>query len=336
MRDIFISVIIPTFNRFSSLGNTLDSISQSNFDLTRVEVIVVDDGSSDNTPDIQNNFYPFHFRYFKQSNQGDAHARNFGAQKSVGTLLIFIDDDIHLLPDFFLSITSVHRNRDRVIVVGNLISITQKGLLHYKNLSFIHNHDNEEAISVPFSACKSGLMAISRPDFFHLGMMQPLAIKGSSIWCDVEMAYRAHLINFIFLKSPQAIGFHDDYTEYNLEAKTKRMYRAAKESILLFQRHPEIQQHLPMFHDKTPILWQNDPPRLIARKITRSLVSTRLVLGCLEMTYKAFTLSPYFAFVCAVLERWIIGGYIYCGYRQGLREYRGQSSNGLITPSPNS
>lgn len=320
-----ISVIIPTFNRFLSLTHTLNAISRSNFEFNRLEVIVVDDGSSDNTSDIQKNLYPFLLRYLKQTNQGDAKARNFGALESKGILLVFLDDDIHIAPDFLRSVESVHRGKEGVIVIGTLVSVSPQKLTQDEAMALVHT--NEEMIEVPFSACKSGLMAIARQDFFRLGMMQPLEIVGSSVWCDVELAYRAFLVNFTFLKSLNAIGYHHDYAEYDLKTKSRRMYRVAKESVLLFQRHPNLQQHLPMFYDKTPITWRKDRPTLIFRKIARYFASKNLALTVLELAYKAFALSARLTFVCAVIERWILGGYIYCGYRQGLREYGWVSLN---------
>jgi glycosyltransferase involved in cell wall biosynthesis len=316
---ILISVIIPTFNRFPSLISALHAISQSNFDFKRLEVIIVDDGSSDNTSDIQKRTYPFNLRYFKHANQGDALARNFGAQQSQGDLLIFVDDDIHITPEFLTVVESVYGGKEGIIIVGTLVPAIQNNLNQLEAPILYPRH--EASTPVPFTECKSGLMAIARQDFLSLGMMQPLEIDGSSIWCDVELAYRAYLSNFTFLKSLNAIGYHDDYHERNVETKSRRMYRMAKESILLFQRHPGLQEHLPMFHDKTPISWQKDQPRLIIRKIARYLASTKAALSLLELAHKGFSSFRRLTIACEVLERWIIGGYIYRGYRQGLEKH---------------
>jgi hypothetical protein len=118
-----------------------------------------------------------------------------------------------------------------------------------------------------------------------------------------------------------AVGYHHDYIEHNLETKAQRMYRVAKESILLFQRHPNLQKHLPMFHDKTSIDWQDDGLKLISRKISRSLASLWVVIRLMEILYRAFKATGRETILNEVLERWIIGGYIYQGYCHGLRTY---------------
>ena len=71
----FISVIIPTFNRAELLIRALDSVYAQT--LPADEVIVIDDGSTDNTRQIIEKKYP-HVRYFYQKNAGVSAARNTG------------------------------------------------------------------------------------------------------------------------------------------------------------------------------------------------------------------------------------------------------------------
>lgn len=93
----FFSVIIPTFNRGPILSNAIDSIlSQSFYDY---EIIVVDDGSTDNTKEIINSFKSEKIKYIYQLNKGVCAARNNGAKNSNGKYLIFLDSDDQLTPD---------------------------------------------------------------------------------------------------------------------------------------------------------------------------------------------------------------------------------------------
>jgi hypothetical protein len=76
-----------------------------------------------------------------------------------------------------------------------------------------------------------------------------------------------------------------------------------------------------MFYDKTPITWGQDPPPLIARKLARALASSRPALRsmeeivhALEKRYPTSTLLP-------PLYRYIVGGYTFQGYREGLNEF---------------
>lgn len=97
-----ISVIIPVFNQADKIGATLESITkQSNQDL---EVIIVNDGSSDKLDEALDNFFrnnKVSNRWFviNQSNHGAPHARNRGFEKSQGDLVFFCDADAVLIPD---------------------------------------------------------------------------------------------------------------------------------------------------------------------------------------------------------------------------------------------
>lgn len=100
-----ISVIIPTYNSFSSLKLTLDSLNRQKLDTKQkklIEVIVVDDGSTDHTHNILKRKYFFKLRYFKQNNLGRVYARNLGATFAFGEILIFLDSDV-ILEEHFLN-----------------------------------------------------------------------------------------------------------------------------------------------------------------------------------------------------------------------------------------
>lgn len=86
-----ISVVIPTYNRFTTVGKAIDSVlSQTYCD---VEVIVVDDGSSDDTAKVIGDAYGERIRLFKQRNQGASAARNRGIAEARGEWIAFLDSD---------------------------------------------------------------------------------------------------------------------------------------------------------------------------------------------------------------------------------------------------
>jgi glycosyltransferase involved in cell wall biosynthesis len=85
-----LSVIIPTFNRADCIGRTLDSVLAQS--LSPDEVIVVDDGSTDETATIVEG-YGTRVRYVRQANGGVAAARNHGARLASARWLAFVDSD---------------------------------------------------------------------------------------------------------------------------------------------------------------------------------------------------------------------------------------------------
>lgn len=86
-----VSVVIPTYNRADKVGKTIDSaLAQT---VTDLEVIVVDDGSSDATGKVLGAAYGDRIRYFFQKNQGASVARNRGIEESRGEWIAFLDSD---------------------------------------------------------------------------------------------------------------------------------------------------------------------------------------------------------------------------------------------------
>ena len=90
-----VSTIIPTYNRAHIIGEAVDSVLSQTY--PNVEVIVVDDGSTDNTPEILRQ-YGDRIRVISQRNAGPAVARNRGIKASTGEVIAFLDSDDIWLP----------------------------------------------------------------------------------------------------------------------------------------------------------------------------------------------------------------------------------------------
>jgi glycosyltransferase involved in cell wall biosynthesis len=103
------SVIIPTYNRSQMLRETMASVlAQSERDL---EVIVVDDGSTDDTREVVNAFGDARARYFYKQNGGPPSARNYGLARADGRYIAFLDHDDLWPPDFLeVMVSALKRN----------------------------------------------------------------------------------------------------------------------------------------------------------------------------------------------------------------------------------
>ena len=99
------------------------------------------------------------------------------------------------------------------------------------------------------------------------------------------------------------------------------MRQAAYRAVALFQKHPELPPHLPMFRDKMPIAWRQDSLALIIRKLARQVASSRPVLLLMEKLVAILKQRYPVPFLLDPLCRWIKGGYVFRGYREGLCEY---------------
>lgn len=94
-----ISFVIPTYNSSLYIERCLDSIFSQKLFLDDYEVIVVDDGSTDNTVGVLEDYKKKYenFRYFQQENSGPGVARSWGIKESKGDYIQFVDSDDYLL-----------------------------------------------------------------------------------------------------------------------------------------------------------------------------------------------------------------------------------------------
>jgi glycosyltransferase involved in cell wall biosynthesis len=98
------SIIIPTYNRALILRNTLFSVLSQTF--PDFEIIVVDDGSTDDTAAVVKELNESRIRYFYKTNEERSVARNFGADRASGQYLIFLDSDDEMKPDHLATISN--------------------------------------------------------------------------------------------------------------------------------------------------------------------------------------------------------------------------------------
>lgn len=95
--QLLLSIIIPLYNSSNYIKTTVGTILKCNDNSNLFEIVLIDDGSKDSTPDICqqliNDNPNFNISYYKKSNGGIASARNYGISKSSGKYLFFHDHD---------------------------------------------------------------------------------------------------------------------------------------------------------------------------------------------------------------------------------------------------
>jgi glycosyltransferase involved in cell wall biosynthesis len=323
--ELTLSVIIPTYNRSLSLKRLLDSLSAQSYPYEGWEAIIVDDGSVDPGYDaVLNHDYPFKLHTIYQANQGAAQARNAGATQSEAKILIFLDDDIVVQPDFLVNIVQAHRQFDRAMIMGTFLLCSTGEDTPFR-WACIHHGIAQSPVNsggkVSFLDCVSHNLSIKRQDFFQLGMFQdPTFGKGWPNWDDIDLSYRAYLQGFDFQQVAEARGQHIDQTLDDFQVHCKRAFRAGKSAASLFRKYPGLAPMMPMFRDKTAIDIKNDPPKLVLRKTLRAFLAWWPVLNVMETLTRILEKFLPRSFVLVRLYRWINSSYIYKGYRCGLEE----------------
>ena len=112
-----VSVIIPTYNRADLIGHTLESVINQSY--RNLEIIVIDDGSVDNTEEVVKAIGDSRIRYIRhQTNCGGSTARNTGVEAARGEYIAFLDsDDIWVPNKIQLQLASIqmHPHSERVV-----------------------------------------------------------------------------------------------------------------------------------------------------------------------------------------------------------------------------
>lgn len=111
-----VSVVIPTYNRVGCIGNAINSVIAQTY--TECEIIVVDDGSTDDTRQVLAR-YGSRVRYIYQENAGVSAARNLGVHHAKGELIAFLDSDDQWEPEKLERQLPLMDNQDVVLSATN-------------------------------------------------------------------------------------------------------------------------------------------------------------------------------------------------------------------------
>lgn len=125
-----ITIIIPVYNSEKYLKKCFDSILRQSYE--DMEIIVVNDGSTDKSLNIINEYknnYPEIFQVFSQENRGQSSARNFALQYAKGKYVTFLDSDDYIAPDYLEILAGTAEKYDSDMVASGEIRIDENGEL---------------------------------------------------------------------------------------------------------------------------------------------------------------------------------------------------------------
>ena len=114
------SIIIPSYNRADEINELLSSLESLDFSNEKFEIIIADDGSTDNTAELVKYFQnksSYTLKYFSQQNKGPGAARNLGMQNASGDFFIFVDSDVTVPPEWLKEIDRA-LNREKAEAFG--------------------------------------------------------------------------------------------------------------------------------------------------------------------------------------------------------------------------
>ncbi len=181
-----------------------------------------------------------------------------------------------------------------------------------------------DEIPAPFTACVTNNVSVPKDVFFSLGRFRNPVGDGPGTWTDVEFGCRVHRAGISCWRSGRALCIHRDYSIHDFATARKRAYRVARAVPALFEAHPWVRAHLPMFHDKWPIDLRQDGALTIGRKLFRRLMSSPPAVWVMERVASALTNEA----LLRPIYRWIFGAELYRGLRDGVSELRAASLDG--------
>ena len=122
-----VSVIVPCFNAEKYISKALDSLLSQTLD--DMEIIVINDGSSDNSKEIIDEYYkkyPNKIRVYHQENKGIASVRNYGLSLVNGEYFGFLDSDDYTKSDMYFKMYAKAKETDADMVVSNFMWVSDK------------------------------------------------------------------------------------------------------------------------------------------------------------------------------------------------------------------
>lgn len=185
-----ISIIIPTYNRAATIDTTLASIYAQSLDF--FEVIIVDDGSTDNTKEVVEPYFQNdRIYYFKIANQGVSNARNYGISKAVGDYLIFLDSDDQLKDGYLEKVKQeIVRMTPDFVFVGASFYVTGRFIKDVYP-SRPYGSYSDEGLFL------AGTFAVRRVIFIAMGCYDPNIRYGENTELSIRMAGKKYVKVFI-------------------------------------------------------------------------------------------------------------------------------------------
>jgi glycosyltransferase involved in cell wall biosynthesis len=219
-----LSIVLPTFNRRRRLERVLAGLDRQRAAPGSFEVIVIDDGSTDDTADwlSRHSVRPYPLRHLTQANAGPAKARNQGVSLAQGELILFIDDDVEPTPELVEEHLLSHGEPD-VVVLGPLCSLSHyaQPWVTWEQQKLEQQYAAMESGRYPpsFRQFWTGNASVARRHVLAAGGFDAAFLRAE----DVELGRRLHELGLTFRFNPRARGFH--HAERSLQA-WERMHQS--------------------------------------------------------------------------------------------------------------
>ena len=243
----YFSVVVPTWNRLATLLRVIDALDAQK-DPPSFEMIVVDDGSTDETAKVLGALAGERagkapLRFESQKNSGPGRARNRGVELATGRYVVFIGDDTVPESSFLAEHARVHRDsRDDAMTAclgytGWPPEEPVTAFMDYINdygLQFGYRLIRDGDV-VPFNFFYTSNISIDRA----LIAAHPFDTSfPAAAWEDIEIAYRLEAKGLKIRYNARAVTRH--YHRMTVDSFAKRQFTVGRSGAIFFEKHPEL------------------------------------------------------------------------------------------------
>ncbi|MFC1811506.1 glycosyltransferase [Thermodesulfobacteriota bacterium] len=227
-----ISVVIPAYNTEKMISACLDALINQTVEPSKYEIIVVDDGSNDNTANVVKSFEGV--RLIQQENQGPAAARNIGAQNAKGGIILFTDSDCIPQKNWVEEMVLPFENDPEIVGVKGIYKSEQKELA--SRFVQMEYEDKYEMLAkdkyIDFVDTNSA--AFKKEVFLEFGGYDTAFTAACAE--DVELSYRMSSKGYKMVFNPRAIVNHTHPKTFL--AYFKKKFKFAYWRILALRKNP--------------------------------------------------------------------------------------------------
>ncbi len=216
-----VSIIVPVYNSSLTISKTLDSLKQIDFSKDKLEIVMVDDGSTDNSLDVIRECKIYGLKIIKQKNQGPGAARNNGVRNSKGKFLYFTDSDCYIREDCIKQLYNKFKVDKKIGAVGGAIELPpeEKNVWAVADHYASWYHHNPKIKSHYVRSTPTANLMIKRGVFDNIGYFKEKIKAGE----DVEFGARMQQAGYKFYSLNNAYVYH--YNRNNLRDFFKHGYK---------------------------------------------------------------------------------------------------------------
>ncbi len=225
-----ISVIVATYNRTASVVELLSQLAGQTLAADRFEVIVVDDGSREPAqPRLAALDVPYALLVLTQANAGPAAARHAGIVQARGAIVLTLDDDMRVRPDFLARHLAAHAGRSHHVVLGRLRPPGDAPLALFERYQLaqvdkLAREVAQDPARLRGSHLYTGNVSFARADYLRVGGFDP-AFRISE---DAELGIRLEAAGATFAFSEEAEALHaSDHTRLATWMRRSEAYGVA-------------------------------------------------------------------------------------------------------------